>query len=252
MDKANVLKTQEMWKDYPNVEYWLKTISEPAKHMIIRENEIIAVDTDYERAVESLSYILLGEQKLVSLTKNEHGIQENEMDIPTIDDLCKILENKGETELSDQLKNAAMFSRLLNPLLDVSLPEEMHDKLTICRTPGISQCIIFDSIEDVFNNKENYEMAIQNIHDKEYFENVALEYLRALPLSMTYYEAKHNIRENMEKLEQYPLLQYVLIRMNLVEAIRIGLDLIGSKVSLRYQMTVADVLSQLSGGDKDA
>ena len=40
--------------------------------------------------------------------------------------------------------------------------------------------------------------------------------------------------------------------MNPVETVRIGLDLIGAKVALRYQITVSEVLSQLSGGDKDA
>ena len=51
-----------MWKDYPNVELWLKTISEPAKHMRICDNEIIAVDTNYLVAVESLRYLLTGKR----------------------------------------------------------------------------------------------------------------------------------------------------------------------------------------------
>ncbi|MBP1683311.1 MAG: hypothetical protein H6Q27_875 [Ignavibacteriaceae bacterium] len=67
MDKSNVLKTQEMWKDYPNTEYWLKTITEPQEHMIVVDNKIIAVDSDYMRAVESLNYILTGKQKIVTL-----------------------------------------------------------------------------------------------------------------------------------------------------------------------------------------
>ena len=75
MDKANVLRTQEIWKDYPNTEYWLKTISEPAKHMIIRDNEVVDVDADYKRSLESLSYILSGEQKRVSLAKRNTEIQ---------------------------------------------------------------------------------------------------------------------------------------------------------------------------------
>lgn len=67
MDKSNVLKTQEMWKDYPNVDYWLKTITEPQEHMVVADNKIIAVDSDYMRAVESLNYILTGKQKIVTL-----------------------------------------------------------------------------------------------------------------------------------------------------------------------------------------
>lgn len=87
----------------------------------------------------------------------------------------------------------------------------------------------------------------KNIHDKEYFENVALKYLKAIPSSTTYYDAKHNIPENMEKIEEYPLLKEVLIHVNPVETVRIGLDLIGSKVALHYEITVADILSQLRG-----
>jgi len=92
----------------------------------------------------------------------------------------------------------------------------------------------------------------KNIHDKEYFENVALKYLKAIPSNTTYYDAKYNISENMEKIEEYPLLKEVLIHINPIETVRIGLDLIGSKVALGYQITVADVLSQFSGGDTDA
>lgn len=60
MDKENVTRTQDMWKNYPNTKYWLKTISEPEKHMIIQGQKIIGVDSDYAKAVESLSYILSG------------------------------------------------------------------------------------------------------------------------------------------------------------------------------------------------
>lgn len=67
MDKAHAFYTQQMWKDYPNVKFWLETISEPAKHMTIRDNKIVDVDWDYAVAVESLSYILTGEQRDVSL-----------------------------------------------------------------------------------------------------------------------------------------------------------------------------------------
>lgn len=87
------------------------------------------------------------------------------------------------------------------------------------------------------------EMNLQNIHDKEYFENVALKYLKTMPSKVTYYNAKYNIRENIEK---YPLPKDILMHINPVETVRIGLDLIGSKVALSYQITVSDVLSQLS------
>lgn len=71
MDKAHVFYTQQMWKDYPNAKFWLETISEPAKHMVIRDNKIVSVDWDYAVAVESLSHILLGELKNVSLAAKD-------------------------------------------------------------------------------------------------------------------------------------------------------------------------------------
>ena len=95
-------------------------------------------------------------------------------------------------------------------------------------------------------------MNIKNIHDKEYFENVALKYLKDIPSNITYYDAKYNLCENIKMVEQYPLLKNVLIHKNPVETVRIGLDLIGAKVALRYQITVSDILTQLSGGDTDA
>jgi negative regulator of replication initiation len=58
MDKINVFKTQEMWKDYPNAKYWIETISNPAEHMHIEDNKIIFIDGDYYKAIESLTYIL--------------------------------------------------------------------------------------------------------------------------------------------------------------------------------------------------
>lgn len=96
------------------------------------------------------------------------------------------------------------------------------------------------------------EKIIKNIHDKEYFENVALRYLKAISANTTYYDAKYNIREYMEKIEEYPLLKEVIVHINPVEKVQTGLDLIGSKVVLHYQMTVADVLAQISVGDTDA
>lgn len=67
MDKENTKRTQEMWKDYPNTAYWLKTISEPSKHLIVRNQEIVGVDSDYAGAVESLSYILMGKEMSVKV-----------------------------------------------------------------------------------------------------------------------------------------------------------------------------------------
>ena len=60
MDKENVVKTQHMWKDYPNAKFWIDTISNPTAHMIIANNHVIGVDSDYQKAIESLQYILLG------------------------------------------------------------------------------------------------------------------------------------------------------------------------------------------------
>lgn len=55
----------------------------------------------------------------------------------------------GEKKKSNRLKTAGLACRLLNPLLDVSFPEEMQDKLTVFRTPEISERIVFDSIDDI-------------------------------------------------------------------------------------------------------
>lgn len=54
-----------------------------------------------------------------------------------------------ETKVSDQIRQSTAASRLLNPLLEGSLPKEMNDKLAVFRTPAISQCIVYDSIEDI-------------------------------------------------------------------------------------------------------
>lgn len=56
-------------------------------------------------------------------------------------------------EKSGQLKDAGLACRLLNPLLDVTFPEEMQDKLTVFRKPEISKCIAFDSVEDIKTNR---------------------------------------------------------------------------------------------------
>lgn len=183
---------------------------------------------------------------------------QEEKNMPTVDDFCKTQKNLKKTKTSDQIRQNITASRLLNPLLVASLPKEMNEKLTIYRTPEISQCIIFDSIKDVFDNKEACEMNLKNIYTKRYFEKVALEYLKTIPSDVFYYDAKDNISKHIEKVEQYPLLNKLLINTNPVETIRIGLDLISSKVALRYQITVSDVLSQLDvlsqfdGGDTNA
>jgi hypothetical protein len=62
MNKENLIKTQEMWKDYPKAKQWIDTICNPSKHIIINNNEIISYDSEYVLAVESLSYILLGKE----------------------------------------------------------------------------------------------------------------------------------------------------------------------------------------------
>lgn len=183
---------------------------------------------------------------------------QEEKNLPTVDEFCKTQKKSGKTKTSDQIRQSMTTSRLLNPLLGASLPKEMDEKLTVYRTPIISQCIIFDSIKDFFDNKEACEMNLKNIHTKGYFEKVALEYLKTIPSNAFYYDAKDNISKNIEKVEQYPLLNKLLINTNPVETIRIGLDLISSKVALRYQITVSDVISQLDvisqfdGGDTDA
>ena len=74
--------------------------------------------------------------------------QEN--NTPTLDDLCKMLEKSGEMGLSEQIKQSAMASRLLNPLSEGPIPKEIEGLFVICRKPQISQVILFDSVEDVF------------------------------------------------------------------------------------------------------
>lgn len=66
MQKESVKRTQELWKNEPNVKAWIEAISPPAKH-IMAEGHVFAVDAEYQKAVESLSYILLGEEAKVSL-----------------------------------------------------------------------------------------------------------------------------------------------------------------------------------------
>ena len=55
MDKQNAIKTQEMWKDYPNTAKWIEAVKNPQKHGFSG-----VPDGDYLKAVESLEHILLG------------------------------------------------------------------------------------------------------------------------------------------------------------------------------------------------
>lgn len=52
---------------------------------------------------------------------------QEEKSMPTLDDLCKALEKAGKTKLSDQIRQSMTASRLLNPLLEGSLPKEMNE-----------------------------------------------------------------------------------------------------------------------------
>lgn len=56
MEKFNVIKTQEMWKDYPNTKHWISVLKNPQKHGLIG-----TPDSDYLKAIESIEYILLGD-----------------------------------------------------------------------------------------------------------------------------------------------------------------------------------------------
>lgn len=64
MDKQNVIMTQKMWKDYENTAFWLNTINNPQNHMIIKDNKVVGVSGDYLMALESLNYILTGNQNI--------------------------------------------------------------------------------------------------------------------------------------------------------------------------------------------
>lgn len=62
MDKEHVIATRKMWKDYPNTQYWIDIISHPKEHIFADNNGEIFTDTEYLKAVESLKYILVGEE----------------------------------------------------------------------------------------------------------------------------------------------------------------------------------------------
>lgn len=52
-----------------------------------------------------------------------------EKKMPTMDDFLKALENRNETEMAEQMRQSMIASRLLNPLLNVSLPTEMKENI---------------------------------------------------------------------------------------------------------------------------
>lgn len=79
---------------------------------------------------------------------------QEEKNIPTIDDFCKLLEKSGKTKESNYIRQNVTASRLLNPLLEGSLPKEMNEKPAVFRTPAISECIVYDSIKDIANEKK--------------------------------------------------------------------------------------------------
>lgn len=78
-----------------------------------------------------------------------------EKKMPTMDDFLKALENRNETEMAEQMRQSMIASRLLNPSLDVSLPTDMKEKLEVYRKPAISQCIVYDTIDDIPNSSTN-------------------------------------------------------------------------------------------------
>ena len=73
---------------------------------------------------------------------------QDEKNTPTLDDFCKELE---KPKTSNQIRQSMVASRLLNPLLEGSLPKEMNEKLAVFRTPAISECITCGSIQDISN-----------------------------------------------------------------------------------------------------
>lgn len=78
-----------------------------------------------------------------------------EKKMPTMDDFLKALENRNKTEIADQMRQSMIASRLLNPLLGASLPTEMNEELEVYREPKISQCIVYDTIDDISNSFTN-------------------------------------------------------------------------------------------------
>lgn len=80
-----------------------------------------------------------------------------EKKMPTMDDFIKALESRNETKLADQVKQSMIASRLINPLLSVpmSMSKEMQEKLEVYRKPEISQCIVYDTVEDIPNSTTN-------------------------------------------------------------------------------------------------
>lgn len=56
--KDNVIKTQEMWKDYQNVQYWILDLQSQNKHMLPNGRS----DGSDLQAIEGLQFLLLGIQ----------------------------------------------------------------------------------------------------------------------------------------------------------------------------------------------
>lgn len=80
---------------------------------------------------------------------------QDEKHMPTMDDFLKALENRNESEIANQLRQSMITCRLLNPLSNIPLPIEMKEILEVYRKPTISQCIVYDAIEDIPNNPTN-------------------------------------------------------------------------------------------------
>lgn len=81
---------------------------------------------------------------------------QEEKNMPTVDDFCKALKKSKKTKATNHIRQSIVVSRLLNPLLADSLPKEMNEKLAVFRTPTISECIVYDSIEDISNFSKKY------------------------------------------------------------------------------------------------
>lgn len=79
MDKNNAKATQDMWKDNPNVQAWLDTITHPLDHIEIvaelrnKDRATIkscAFDGEYHRAIEGLAHLLGGKVECPKGPKN--------------------------------------------------------------------------------------------------------------------------------------------------------------------------------------
>lgn len=61
-----------------------------------------------------------------------------EKKMPIMDDFLKALESRNETEMANQIRQSMIASKLLNPLLDVSIPIEMKENMEFVEKPYIS------------------------------------------------------------------------------------------------------------------